>query len=92
MLRKLTREREHSMRRTSWSAVISRLNTPTGTFNSRLTCSAMFMAREVLPTDGRAAMTIISPSCKPVVILSKSAKPVEMPVSMPMGLVILFDL
>ncbi len=35
----------------------------------------MFMAREVLPTEGRAAITIISPSCRPVVILSKSAKP-----------------
>ena len=43
----------------------------------------MFMASEVLPIEGRAATTIISPPCKPVVILSRSGKPVEIPVSIP---------
>ena len=33
----------------------------TGNFCSMQTFSAMFMAREVLPMEGRAAMTIISP-------------------------------
>src|ERR1035438_3514794 len=52
--RKFTREREHNMRRTSDSEVISRLNTPTGKRCSIETYSAMFMAREVLPMLGRA--------------------------------------
>ena len=50
---------------------------------SMATDSAMFIASEVLPIEGRAAMTIISPSCRPLVILSRSAKPVLMPVSIP---------
>ena len=83
MLRKFTREREQSIRSTRDSAVISRLKTPTGSFCSMATCSAMFIASEVFPMLGRAAMTIISPPCRPVVILSSSMKPVEMPVSIP---------
>ena len=82
-LRKLTREREHNMRRTSDSEVISRLNTPTGSFKSIATCSAMFIASEVFPIDGRAAMTTISPAWKPLVILSRSVKPVPTPVRTP---------
>ena len=81
--RRFTREREHNMRNTSDSEVISRLNTPTGNLCSIATCSAMFIAREVLPMDGRAAMTIISPPCSPLVILSRSEKPVPTPVSSP---------
>jgi len=61
MLRRFTRAREQSMRKTNASAVISRLNTPTGNFRSKATCSAMFIANEVFPMLGRAAITIISP-------------------------------
>ena len=39
MLRKFTRAIEHIMRNTSASALISRLNTPTGSFCSSTTCS-----------------------------------------------------
>src|ERR1051326_8057106 len=55
--RKFTRAREHNIRRTRDSAVISRLKTPTGSFLSTDTKSAMFMAREVLPRLGRAQHT-----------------------------------
>ena len=75
MFRKFTRDREQSMRNTSDSEVISRLNTPTGSFCSIATCSAIFMASDVLPMLGRAAITTISPPCKPLVILSRSVKP-----------------
>ena len=50
------------MRMTSDSAVISRLNTPTGSFRFTATFSAMFIASDVLPMLGRAAITIISPA------------------------------
>ena len=83
MLRRFTRASEHIMRRISAAALISRLKTATGNFNSIATCSAMFIARDVLPIEGRAATMIISPPCKPSVILSKSTKPVEMPLSWP---------
>ena len=56
---------------TSDSEDISRLNTPTGSCRFSATCSTMFIASEVLPIDGRAATTIISPGCRPVVILSR---------------------
>ena len=82
-LRKLTREREQSMRKTSDSEVISRLKTPTGSRCSMATCSAIFMARDVFPTLGLAAITTISPPCNPLVILSRSVKPVPTPVSIP---------
>ena len=70
MDRALTRASEHNIRMTSDSEVISRLNTPTGCRSLMTTCSAMFITSEVLPIEGRAAMTIISPPFMPLVILS----------------------
>ena len=46
---KFSRALEQIIRVTSDSAVISKLNTPTGTFSLSVTCSTMFMAREVFP-------------------------------------------
>ena len=46
----------------------------------------MFIASDVLPIDGRAAMTIISLPCKPSVIRSRSAKPVASPFNTPLRL------
>ena len=46
---------------------------------SRATDVQMFIAREVLPIDGRAARTIISESRRPCITLSRSLKPVESP-------------
>ena len=40
-------------------------------------------AWNALPIDGRAAMTTISPAWKPLVILSRSVKPVPTPVRTP---------
>ena len=86
MLRMFTRASEHNMRKISDDALISRLNTPTGSPISSATCSAMFIARDVLPTKGRAATMIISPPCRPSVILSRSVKPVAMPLNSPLRL------
>ena len=79
----LTRAREHSSRCTSDCALISRLKTATGCLPSTATCSAMFMASAVLPIEGRAAITIISEPCRPLVMRSRSLKPVESPVVAP---------
>src|SRR2546422_10245251 len=59
MCLRFSRAREHSMRRTSDSAVISKLKIPTGSFSYTATCSAMFIASDVLLMLGRAAITII---------------------------------
>ena len=83
MFRRFTRALEHSIRKTRESAVISRLKTPTGKRSSTAACSARFIASDVLPMLGRAAITIISPSCRPLVILSRSTSPVPNPVSIP---------
>src|SRR5207248_5987329 len=40
----------------------------------------LFIASAVFPMLGRAAITIISAACIPLVIRSNSTKPVEMPV------------
>ncbi|MNY29750.1 hypothetical protein D3C86_1638100 [compost metagenome] len=42
--------------------------------------STRFMAKVVLPIDGRPATMIRSPGCRPLVLSSRSAKPVEIPV------------
>ena len=42
-----------------------------------------FIAKVVFPIEGRAATIIKSPGCKPAVFLSKSVKPVEIPVTPP---------
>ncbi len=44
------------------------LNTATGRPWSIATCSAMFSASEVLPIEGRPAMTTRSPGCRPEVV------------------------
>ena len=59
------------MRLTSWSFVISRLNTATGTFCFFATLVAMFRAKEVLPIPGRAARMIRSERPKPVSMVSR---------------------
>ena len=41
--------------------------------------SAMFIASEVLPTDGRAATTIMSPAFSPMIFSSRYLKPVGRP-------------
>ena len=81
---KLTRAREQSRRCTSCWLLISKLNTPTESFSFIATCSAIFMASAVFPMLGRAAITIISEGCKPLVIRSNSTKPVEIPVMPPL--------
>src|SRR5690606_40856472 len=45
------------------------------------TCSHRFIAKVVLPMDGRAATTTMSDGCRPEVILSSSSKPVDRPVT-----------
>ena len=47
-------------------------------------CSAMLSARLVLPTDGRAARMMRSLFWRPVVSVSRSAKPVRMPLISPL--------
>ena len=81
---KFTRAREHSRRCTSCWLLISRLNTPIGSFSLIATCSAIFMASAVLPMLGRAAITIISEPWRPLVIRSSSTNPVEIPVMRPL--------
>jgi hypothetical protein len=63
--------------------LISRLNTPTLFFSLTAACSAMFSAKLVLPTDGRAARTIRSLFWRPVVSVSRSVKPVRTPLISP---------
>ena len=50
------------------------------------------MANAVLPMLGRAAMTIISAACSPLVIRSNSTNPVGKPVTEPRCLIQFFDL
>jgi len=59
---------------------ISRLKMATGRRISTPTYSAMLRAKAVLPMDGRPATTIMSPGCRPEVILSRSWKPEGTPV------------
>ena len=66
------RPMEPTIRTASCAAPISIENTATGRPSLSATCSAMLMASEVLPIEGRAASTIMSPACMPEVILSKS--------------------
>ena len=91
-----TPARPASMRLASDSVLISREKMSTGCFlplSQRVgmplmscpiaTHSAMFMAREVLPTDGRAATTIMSPPLRPISFSSRYLKPVERPSNCP---------
>ncbi len=76
-----TPDREHSIRWASCCLDISRLKIATGTFFIIAMCSAMLTANAVLPIDGRAAMMIISPACRPLVISSSSKNPDSWPVT-----------
>ncbi len=68
------------------SAGISMENTSTGLPFLMATFSHRFMAKVVLPMEGRAAITTMSEGCRPEVILSSSSKPVVRPVSEPLCL------
>ena len=75
------RPTEPSIRITNCVPPISIENTATGKCSFTATCSAIFIENAVLPIDGRPATMIKSPTCKPDVRLSKSIKPVEVPVT-----------
>jgi len=74
------RPSEDIMRMVSDSPGISMLKTATGFMDLIATFSAMFIAKLVLPIEGRPAMTMRSAGCRPEVISSRSLKPVETPV------------
>ena len=59
----------------SWSALISRENTATGMLASTAALRAMFRAKAVLPTDGRAARMMRSLFCQPWVMRSMEGYP-----------------
>ena len=71
------------MRKVSDSADISMLNIAADLFEPSAAFSAMLTASVVLPIEGRPAMMIRSPGCRPEVISSSCRKPVEMPVILP---------
>ena len=56
------------------------LNTATGSLSPSSACSARFIAKLVLPMDGRPATMTRSEACSPEVRPSRSVKPVETPV------------
>ena len=60
---------------------ISKLNTNTGFSSDIMAFSTKFIAKVVLPIEGRAATIIKSEGCRPLVFLSKSVKPVVTPVT-----------
>ncbi len=64
---------EQSMRRASDSTDISRLNTATGTLSIMAACWTMFMARAVLPMEGRGREDDHFAGCRPAVIRSSSS-------------------
>ncbi len=74
---------EQSTRKPSCSLDISSEKNPTERPSRIATCWAMLRAKEVLPTDGRAAMMIRSVPWRPEVIRSSSVNPVARPESIP---------
>ena len=76
-----TRPSELISRIASCSAGISIENTATGLSPLIATCSARFIAKVVLPIDGRPATMMRSEGCSPLVFSSRSAKPVSRPVT-----------
>ena len=74
------RPRDDSIRSTMESAGISRENTSTALSVRSTAFSTRFMAKVVLPMDGRPATMIRSAGCRPLVFSSRSAKPVDTPV------------
>ena len=75
------RPTEPSIRMTSCAPPISIENTATGNLFSTATCSAILIEKAVLPMEGRPATMIKSPGWRPDVFLSRSIKPVDMPVT-----------
>ena len=67
-----TRESDANIRIMIWSPGISRLKISTGFSCIIAAFSARFIAKVVLPIEGRAATMIKSDFCKPAVFLSKS--------------------
>ena len=80
------RPSEESIRSISDSAGISMENTMTGLSLEMTACSTKFMAKVVLPIEGRPAMITKSEGCRPEVISSRSRKPVDSPVISPLRL------
>ena len=78
---------EESRRSTSCSLLISRLKMPTTLPSLTAACSAKLRARLVLPMEGRAAMRTRSDFWSPVVMVSRSAKPVRIPLDLTLVLV-----
>ena len=76
-----TRLNDANIRIMICSEGISRLKTSTGLSSAIMAFSIKFMAKVVLPIDGRAATIIRSEGCIPLVILSRSVKPVVTPVT-----------
>lgn len=75
------RPSDESIRITIESEGISREYTNTA-LSVRITAfSTRFMAKVVLPIDGRPATMIRSAGCRPLVFSSRSVKPVDTPVS-----------
>ena len=77
------RPTEDSMRMISESAGISMLNTRMGLAWLRMACSTRFMAKLVLPMEGRPATITRSAGCRPEVMPSRSLNPVLRPVISP---------
>ena len=63
----------------SWARLISRENTATLLPECLAASTAMFMAKDDLPTPGRAARMMRSELFRPEMRRSKSTRPVEMP-------------
>ena len=76
-----TRPSAQSSRCTSCSLDISRLSTSTRLWFRTPAYFAMFMAKAVLPMEGRPAMMMKSLDWKPEVISSSLANPVARPVT-----------
>ncbi|MNJ60320.1 hypothetical protein D3C77_560420 [compost metagenome] len=74
------RPTEASIRITMESAGISRENTSTALSVRSTAFSTRFIAKVVLPIDGRPATMIRSAGCRPLVASSRSVKPVDRPV------------
>ncbi|CSI84408.1 Uncharacterised protein [Vibrio cholerae] len=76
-----TRDNEASIRIMICSAGISSEKISTGLSCSIAAFSHRFIAKVVLPIEGRAATMIRSEPCKPAVFLFRSVKPVFTPVT-----------
>ena len=82
-----TPESEQSIRCTSCSRLISRLNMHTVFLPFTAAFWARLRAKAVLPMEGRPAIMMRSLGCMPEVSLSRSAKPVVTPVRAPLSFI-----